>query len=50
MLSKKYYEVFAEILKESKTKDEVTAKLITFFVRDNPRFDIHRFCKAAGVI
>jgi len=46
MLTKKYYQVFAKILGESKTVEEATNKLIDFFAEDNPFFDVVRFRKA----
>jgi len=43
MLSKKYYEVFAQILGQSTTKEEIVGKLCGYFAEDNPNFLGMRF-------
>jgi len=45
-MSKKNYIVFARILKDAKTKAEVTEGLIDYLGEDNPRFDVYRFRRA----
>jgi len=43
MLSKKYYEVFAQILGQESTKEGITARLTDYFTEDNPNFMSKRF-------
>lgn len=43
MLSKAYYEKFAEILGTSSNTEEIVERLIVFFKLDNNNFDESRF-------
>jgi len=47
--SRMHYVQIANILKNSKTKDEVAEHLVAIFNSDNPRFDEGRFRTAAGM-
>ena len=47
MLSKKYYNMLAKIIKESKTKTELIRNLCEYLREDNPCFDNDRFEQAS---
>lgn len=46
MLSKKYYQDFADIMGSSKVKDDTVKRFADYFAGDNPMFDRDRFMKA----
>jgi hypothetical protein len=48
MLSKKYYQVFAELIGESTDLNEFREKLVGFMAEDNERFDWELFNRAIG--
>lgn len=47
--SKQHYIAMANILKMSKTKDEIVNKLVEFFKKDNPLFNTQKFVAFVGV-
>jgi hypothetical protein len=49
MLSKKYYEDIARILRGHKDINDLIYELATYFSVDNPRFDTERFLRACGI-
>ena len=48
MLSRKYYKMLADVIKNSNTVDEVKLKLMNNLAMDNPNFDARRFDKACA--
>ena len=46
MLSRKYYQMLAEVIKTSETVEEVKTQLIKELKADNYNFNIDRFKKA----
>ena len=48
MLSKKYYNAIAIILRENETREDIIVNLIEYFERDNPRFDREMFLVAVS--
>ena len=46
MLSRKYYNKIATILKDCDTKEEITEELTQYFKADNPNFSTSRFNNA----
>lgn len=47
MLSRKYYNMLAKIIKESQSKGELIDKLCDKLKSDNPYFDRYRFKEAS---
>jgi hypothetical protein len=43
MLSKKYYNEFARIIRDSNDKDDMVLLMLSFFRNDNPRFNQEKF-------
>ena len=50
MLSRKYYEKFAKIIKESYHVNEIKTEMVKMFVADDPAFDEEKFLKAASKV
>ncbi len=48
MLSKKYYQKIADILRNSATREEIIVEMAVFFKDDNPRFERFKFLEASG--
>ena len=48
-MSKKDFIAFAAMIKASKDLTELVDKMVQHFSLENPRFDVERFKKAAGV-
>jgi hypothetical protein len=47
MLSKKYYRIFAELLRTSNNLDDFKSVFVDFLAMDNKRFDRTKFAKAS---
>ena len=46
MLSRKYYNEIAKILKDCGSKEEITEELTQYFKEDNPNFSTSKFNNA----
>jgi len=47
---KRHYEDIAEIIATSKSREEITIKLMDLFRADNPLFDSGRFLRASKMM
>lgn len=47
MLSRKYYNDIASILKQCPTRADIVEHLADYFEKDNPRFDRDKFLEAS---
>lgn len=47
--SRRHYQTIADILRTSKTKDDIATQLANMFEEDNPLFLRDKFFKAAGI-
>lgn len=48
MFSKKHYEVIADIIKHSYTKENLINELVRYFKHDNERFNEAKFREVCG--
>ena len=49
MLTRRYFEVFAKILGETRANHRIIKQFIEFFEYDNPNFDEDRFREAVAL-